>query len=87
MFNFLIIVLILSIFLLFYGGVTIFSTILQFSSGIGFGFINYSVILFPILFPLSPVASAVLWTTFFKADFTAFHPVFVAAANIFFLYL
>ena len=44
---------------LLYGQTTISSTFLEFASGTGFNI--FSAILFPII---SPVASAVLWTTF-----------------------
>ena len=56
---------------------------LQFSSGTGFGFTILLVILFPIN---SPVASAILWTTFLEAVFAASNPVFVAVSNNFFPY-
>ena len=45
--------------LVFYGGITVSSTFLEFTSGTGFGFTILSAILFPVN---SPVASAALLT-------------------------
>ena len=52
---------------------TITLAFLEFSSSTGFGFTVFSAILFPIN---SPVASALLWTTFLEAFFTVSSPVY-----------
>ena len=67
-----------STFLLFSGGIIISSTFFQFSSSTGFDF----TILAGILLPMnSPVASAVLWTTFWEAVFRASISVLAAVSN------
>ena len=60
------------------------SAFLEFSAGKDFGFKILSEILFSII---SPIASAVLWTTLLKAVLRASSPVSVAVSNNCFPYL
>ena len=69
-----------SIPLIFFGGITISSTFLEFKSGRGFGFTISSAILFPIK---SPAASTVFRNKFLKVVFAASISVLVSVSNNF----